>query len=60
MHRFVIAAKQAINDATMEMDIAIGAADEYGKRFNMPLAYNAKADKGSWQRMRWVLKQVFK
>lgn len=36
------------------------AADEYGKRFNMPLAYNAKADKDSWQRMRWFLKQVFK
>ncbi len=36
------------------------AADEYGKRFNMPLVYNAEADRNSWQRMRRFLKQVFK
>ncbi len=35
-------------------------ADDYAKRFNMPLAYDAKADKDSWQRMQQLLKQVFK
>lgn len=35
-------------------------ADKYGKLFNMPLAYNTEADKHSWQRMHWFLKQVFK
>jgi dienelactone hydrolase len=35
-------------------------ADEYAKHFKMPLAYNAEADKDSWQRMQQLLKQVFK
>jgi dienelactone hydrolase len=35
-------------------------ADDYGKRFNMPLVYNAKADKDSWHRMQVFLKKVFK
>ncbi|MEE9423867.1 MAG: dienelactone hydrolase family protein [Methylococcales bacterium] len=35
-------------------------ADKLGKQFNMPLAYNAKADKDSWQRMQQFLKRVFK
>ena len=35
-------------------------ADDYAKRFNMPLAYDANADKDSWQRMQQLLKQVFK
>ncbi len=34
-------------------------ADEYGKRFNLPLAYNAEADKASWAEMRRFLKQLF-
>lgn len=34
-------------------------ADDFGKQFNMPLAYNAEADKDSWQRMQVFLKQVF-
>ncbi len=34
-------------------------ADSYGKRFDMPLAYNAEADKDSWRRMEQFLKQVF-
>jgi len=34
-------------------------ADKLGKQFNMPLAYNAKADKDSWQRMQQFLKRVF-
>jgi dienelactone hydrolase len=35
-------------------------ADDFGKRFNMPLVYNAEADKDSWQRMQVFLRQVFK
>jgi len=34
-------------------------ADGFAKRFDMPLAYNAKADKQSWTEMRHFLKQVF-
>jgi len=36
------------------------AADDFGKRFNMPLVYNAEADKDSWQRMQVFLEKVFK
>jgi dienelactone hydrolase len=35
-------------------------ADDFGKRFNMPLEYNAKADKDSWQRMQLFFQKVFK
>ncbi len=35
-------------------------ATEMGKRFNMPLAYNEKADKASWKELRKFLKAVFK
>jgi len=34
-------------------------ATELGKRFNLPLAYNAKADKASWAEMKRFLKQIF-
>ena len=34
-------------------------ADELGKRFNLPLAYNADADKDSWQQATAFLKAVF-
>ena len=34
-------------------------ADDFGKRFKMPLVYNAEADKESWQRMQLFLEQVF-
>jgi len=34
-------------------------ADEVGKRFDLPLVYNAEADKDSWQRMQVFLEQVF-
>lgn len=36
------------------------AADSVGTRFNMPLAYNEKADKESWQEMKNIFEQVFK
>lgn len=34
-------------------------ADEFGKKFNMPLAYNENADKESWTELQKVLKDVF-
>jgi dienelactone hydrolase len=35
------------------------AADSLGKKFNMPLAYNEKADKESWQEMQKAFNKVF-
>lgn len=35
-------------------------ADENGKKFGLPLAYNAKADKQSWKEMQAFFKKVFK
>ncbi len=35
------------------------AADENGKKFNIPLAYNEAADKQSWSDMQTFLKQAF-
>ncbi|GAB4295731.1 MAG: dienelactone hydrolase family protein [Ignavibacteriaceae bacterium] len=35
------------------------AADELGKKFNIPVAYNEKADKESWQAMKEFLESVF-
>jgi dienelactone hydrolase len=35
------------------------AADSLGPKFNMPLAYNEKADKESWQEMQNVFNKVF-
>jgi dienelactone hydrolase len=35
-------------------------ANDYAKKFDMPLAYDADADKDSWERMQQLLKQVFK
>jgi dienelactone hydrolase len=34
-------------------------ADAVGKKFNLPLAYNAKADKASWNDMRTFFSKVF-
>jgi dienelactone hydrolase len=34
-------------------------ADDYAKRFNMPIAYNAEADKDSWQHMQAFFKRIF-
>ncbi|MEM9487730.1 MAG: dienelactone hydrolase family protein [Myxococcota bacterium] len=36
------------------------AADEYGKKFDLPLAYNADADQKSWQAMQDLFATVFK
>ena len=35
-------------------------ADDFAKQYNMPLAYNADADKDSWKRMLELLNRVFK
>lgn len=35
------------------------AADSLGKKFNMPIGYNEKADKESWEEMKNLFKQVF-
>jgi dienelactone hydrolase len=34
-------------------------ADVYGKRFNLPLAYNAAADRASWAEMQRFLKHLY-
>jgi len=34
-------------------------ADEYGKKFNIPLAYNAEADKQSWAEMKYFFDEIF-
>jgi dienelactone hydrolase len=36
------------------------AADSLGKKLNLPLAYNKKADKESWQAMKDFFKRIFK
>jgi dienelactone hydrolase len=36
------------------------AADEYAKRFNLPLGYNADADHKSWEELRKFLGTIFK
>jgi len=35
-------------------------ADEYAKKFNLPLGYNAEADKKSWEELRKFLEKIFK
>ena len=36
------------------------AADALGKKFNLPIAYNAEADKKSWQEMKTFFNRMFK
>lgn len=36
------------------------AATELGKKFDMPIAYDEKADKASWQEMQGFLTEIFK
>ena len=35
-------------------------ADGYGKKFNIPVAYNAEADKKSWKELKKFLRELFK
>ncbi len=34
-------------------------ADALGKKFNLPIGYNAEADKKSWQEMKVFFKKIF-
>jgi dienelactone hydrolase len=34
-------------------------ADAMGKKFNMPIAYNAQADRQSWDELKKFLKDIF-
>ena len=34
-------------------------ADKYGKKYNLPMAYNAKADKKSWNEMKKLFKEIY-
>ena len=65
----VAAFKQEMTDAKADFravtypgvkhDFTNPAADELGKEFNLPLAYNADADKDSWRQATVFLKDVF-
>jgi dienelactone hydrolase len=35
-------------------------ADALGRKFNMPIAYNANADKKSWDELKKFLNMIFK
>ncbi|HMK51814.1 MAG TPA: dienelactone hydrolase family protein [Thermodesulfobacteriota bacterium] len=35
-------------------------ADEFGKKYNMPIAYNAQADQKSWDELKKFLSTIFK
>ena len=35
-------------------------ADEYAKKFNLPIAYDAHADRDSWRKLKKFLRQIFK
>ena len=35
-------------------------ADVYGKKFNLPLAYNADADRKSWEELKKFFGMIFK
>ena len=35
-------------------------ADEFGKKYNMPIAYNAQADQKSWDELKKFLSMIFK
>lgn len=50
---------QFINYPGVKHSFTNPGADEYAAKFNMPLAYNAKADQDSWQRMQDFLQKVF-
>lgn len=35
-------------------------ADEYGKKFHLPIAYDARADRDSWRQLKRFLRRIFK
>lgn len=50
---------QVVNYEGAQHGFTNRAADELGKKFNMPLAYNEQADADSWQRLSDFLTEVF-
>ncbi len=51
---------KAVTFAGVKHSFTDPAADEYGRKFNLPLAYDAAADKASWDETRSFLAEVFK
>jgi len=49
-----------INYPTAKHSFTNPDADKFGKKFNMPLAYNREADKASWAEMQKFFKRIFK
>lgn len=50
---------RVINYAGAKHSFTNPGADEFAKQFNMPVGYNAEADKASWAELDAFLKQVF-
>ncbi|MFW5442708.1 MAG: dienelactone hydrolase family protein [Methylococcaceae bacterium] len=48
-----------VNYSGVKHSFTNSEADVFGKRFNLPLIYNAEADKDSWQRMQVFLGLLF-
>lgn len=51
---------QLISYPGAKHSFSVKGSDIKGKKFNMPLAYNKKADKDSWKRIQVFLKNIFK
>jgi dienelactone hydrolase len=51
---------QLINYPGAQHSFTNPRADQYGKKFEMPLAYNAEADRQSWQALRDFLAETFR
>lgn len=51
---------KAVTFAGVKHSFTNPAADEYGRKFNLPLAYDAAADKASWEETKGFLADVFK
>lgn len=51
---------KAVTFAGVKHSFTNPAADEYGRKFNLPLAYDAAADKASWDETKGFLADVFK
>lgn len=49
-----------INYKGAKHSFSVKGANERGKKFNLPLEYNEKADKASWKEIKKFLKDIFK
>jgi len=52
--------EQLVSYAGVKHSFTNPQADDYGRRFDMPLAYDQHADQDSWQRMQAFLADTFK